>query len=189
MGWNIRQIRSDLCFSLFFLLNFCKIASKVLEPQRNDFVLFNPNFGAEIFDGVSRTRHEPRAMILFEIWNQNGLRLRHSTCRKWFPNQCNSIYESIQFFRSVSEGFPEALLLGLRFGGFCRGRQAVEVPHVHEAAAPWLCQWEGMVLFGGSGVLPFCLSIVIFREFQGVFFFWLDNSKEFNHSKYFLAPK
>lgn len=130
---------------IYVFLSFFAILQnsfKDLEPQGNDFVLFNPNFGAEILM-VSRTRHEPRAMILSnsrcEI--KMGLRLRHSTCRKWFPNLCNSIYDSIQFFRSVSEGFPEALLWGFAlvvFVGVFGGHhcQAVEVPHVHEAAAP-----------------------------------------------------
>lgn len=54
-------------FSLFFVA-ILQNSFKGLEPQRNDFVLFNPNFGAEIFDGVKDTaRTKSYDFLQFEM--------------------------------------------------------------------------------------------------------------------------
>ena len=53
---------------LSFFVAILQNSFKGLEPQRNDFVLFNPNFGAEIFDGVKDTaRTKSYDFLQFEM--------------------------------------------------------------------------------------------------------------------------
>lgn len=62
-----RFVQIYVFLSLFFVA-ILQNSFKGLEPQRNDFVLFNPNFGAEIFDGVKDTaRTKSYDFLQFEM--------------------------------------------------------------------------------------------------------------------------